>query len=65
MWLERRTVGEFLARYEPRMEQFSRALEQVEAKLGSRRKQPGGPCLSARMRDSWRLGVSESGRVLI
>ena len=56
MWLERRTMEEFLARYEPRMEQFLRALERVEAKLGSRGKQPGGPRLSTRMRDSWRTG---------
>ena len=56
MWLERRTIEEFLARYEPRMEQFLRALERVEAKSGSRGKQLGGPCLSTRMRDSWTTG---------
>jgi hypothetical protein len=39
MWLERRTIKEFLARYEPKMEQFLRALERVEAKTGSRGKQ--------------------------
>src|SRR5271163_3946715 len=54
MWLERRTMEEFLNRYEPRMEQFLRALERVEAKSGSRGKQAGGPRLSTLMRDSWR-----------
>ena len=56
MWLERRTMEEFLTHYEPRMEQFLRALERVEAKSGSREKQAGGPRLSTRMRDSWRTG---------
>jgi hypothetical protein len=56
MWLERRTMEEFLNRYEPRMEQFLRALERVEAKSGSRGKQAGGPRLSTLMRDSWRTG---------
>jgi hypothetical protein len=54
MWLERRTMEEFLARYEPKMEQFLRALERVEAK--TRGKQSEEPCLSARMRDSWKTG---------
>lgn len=53
MWLERRTMEEFLARYEPRMEQFLRTLERLEAKSGSREMQPRGPHLSTRMRDSW------------
>jgi hypothetical protein len=48
-------MEEFLTRYEPRMEQFLRALEQVEAK-SSRGKQSSGPHLSARMRDSWKTG---------
>ncbi|CZR69523.1 uncharacterized protein PAC_19423 [Phialocephala subalpina] len=39
---------------QPRMEQFLQALERVEAKSGSRGKQLSGPCLSTRMRDSWR-----------
>ena len=56
MWLERRTMEEFLTRYEPRMEQFLRALERVEARSGSKRKQARGPRLSTRMRDSWRTG---------
>ncbi|KAI9844999.1 MAG: hypothetical protein M1837_005143 [Sclerophora amabilis] len=56
MWLERRTMEEFLTRYEPRMEQFLRSVERVEATSGSRKKQAGGPSLSARMRDSWKTG---------
>ncbi|KAI9704074.1 MAG: hypothetical protein M1836_006935 [Candelina mexicana] len=56
MWLEHRTMEEFLARYEPKLEQFLRALERVEAKSESRGKQAGGPHLSTRMRDSWRTG---------
>ena len=56
MWLERRIMEEILTHYEPRMEQFLRALERVEAKSGSREKQAGGPRLSTRMRDSWRTG---------
>ncbi|KAL2811295.1 phosphotransferase enzyme family protein-like protein [Aspergillus cavernicola] len=55
MWLDRCSMEEFLALYEPRMEQFLRALEQVEKEtLGC--KQPSGPPLSTRMRDSWRTG---------
>ncbi|PSS23204.1 hypothetical protein M430DRAFT_64856 [Amorphotheca resinae ATCC 22711] len=45
MWLERRTMEEFLACYEPRLEQFLRAVER-----------PTGPHLSTKMRDSWRTG---------
>ena len=56
MWLERRSIEEFLTRYEPRMEQFLRALERVETISESRGKQAGGPCLSVRMRDSWKNG---------
>jgi Phosphotransferase enzyme family len=56
MWLERRTMEEFLARYKPRMEQFLRALERVEARSEFRGKQADGPRLSTRMRDSWRTG---------
>jgi hypothetical protein len=54
MWLERRTIEEFLAHYKPKMEQFLRALERVEAKTGSKGKQSKEPCLSAQMRDSWK-----------
>jgi len=56
MWLDRCSMEEFLARYEPRMEQFLRALERVEEESALRRKRPSGPHLSARMRDSWRAG---------
>lgn len=53
MWLEKRPVKDFLVQYEPRMEQFLRALERVETKSGLRAKSPEGPRLSARMRESW------------
>jgi hypothetical protein len=56
MWLDRCSMEEFLACYEPRMEQFLRALERVEEESALRRKQPTGPPLSTRMRDSWRTG---------
>ncbi|KAL8939465.1 MAG: hypothetical protein Q9211_002734 [Gyalolechia sp. 1 TL-2023] len=56
MWLERRTMEEFLTRYKPRMEQFLRALERVEAISEVKRKPTGGPRLSTRMRDSWSTG---------
>jgi hypothetical protein len=56
MWLERCAMEEFLTLYEPRMEQFLQALEQVEIEMASEVKQPGGPSLSTRMRDSWRTG---------
>ncbi|KAI9747050.1 MAG: hypothetical protein M1835_002246 [Candelina submexicana] len=49
MWLERRTMDEFLARYEPKLEQFLRAMQRVEAKSGSRGMQSGRPHLSTRM----------------
>ncbi|KAL6712649.1 hypothetical protein ACN47E_000526 [Coniothyrium glycines] len=51
MWLERYSMGEFLARYEPRLEQFLRALERVEA-----RSPPREPTLSIQMRESWKSG---------
>ncbi len=51
-------MDDFLASYVPRMEQFLRALERVEAKSALVR--GGGPAaklrLSARMRDSWKTG---------
>lgn len=57
MWLERRTMEDFVTRYQPRMEQFLRALERVEAMSESKGKKVGnGPRLSARMRDSWTTG---------
>ncbi|KAJ6103736.1 hypothetical protein N7486_003958 [Penicillium sp. IBT 16267x] len=56
MWLERCAMEEFLTLYEPRMEQFLRALERVEIEMALEVKQPGGPSLSTRMRDSCRTG---------
>ncbi|KAJ5101917.1 hypothetical protein NUU61_004139 [Penicillium alfredii] len=56
MWLERCAMDEFLALYEPRMEQFLRALEQVESEMALEVKQRVGLSLSTRMRDSWRTG---------
>ncbi|GKZ25558.1 hypothetical protein AbraIFM66951_001330 [Aspergillus brasiliensis] len=56
MWLERCTMDEFLTLYEPRLEQFLRALERVEMEMALEVKPPGGPSLSTRMRDSWRTG---------
>jgi aminoglycoside phosphotransferase (APT) family kinase protein len=51
MWLEHYSMQEFLDRYEPRLEQFLRALERVEA-----RSPPKDPKLSTEMRESWRTG---------
>ncbi|RDL30693.1 Uncharacterized protein BP5553_10038 [Venustampulla echinocandica] len=48
-------IEEFLARYVPKLEQFLRALERIEAKsalIG----QSEEPRLSSRMRDSWKTG---------
>ncbi|RHZ68026.1 hypothetical protein CDV55_107912 [Aspergillus turcosus] len=56
MWLERCAMEEFVALYEPKMEQFLRALERVEIQMASEVKQPGQPSLSSRMRDSWQTG---------
>lgn len=56
MWLERCAMDEFYTLYEPRMEQFLRALERVETEMASDPKQPGRPSLSGRMRESWRTG---------
>ncbi|KAJ5158675.1 uncharacterized protein N7500_008326 [Penicillium coprophilum] len=55
MWLERCSMEEFVTLYEPRMEQFLRALERVENESEFECKQLG-PSLSTRMRDSWRTG---------
>ena len=49
-------MEELMTLYEPRMAQFLQALERVEIDMVSEGKQPGGPSLSARMRDSWRTG---------
>ncbi|KAJ5969494.1 hypothetical protein N7501_005742 [Penicillium viridicatum] len=56
MWLKRYAKEDFLTLYKPRMEQFLRALERVEIEMALEVKQPGGPSLSARMRDLWRTG---------
>ncbi|KPM43197.1 hypothetical protein AK830_g3374 [Neonectria ditissima] len=53
VWLDRGAIDEFVALFEPRMEQFLRALERVEGE-SALTKQAGEPVLSARMRDSWR-----------
>ncbi|KAK2757695.1 hypothetical protein FQN54_004664 [Arachnomyces sp. PD_36] len=44
MWLNDGKEKEFMACFEPRLEQFLQALERV----------PSGPALAARMRESWR-----------
>lgn len=51
MWLENYSMQEFMARYEPRLEQFLRVLEGVEARPASTE-----PKLSIQMRDSWKSG---------
>jgi hypothetical protein len=51
VWLEIYSMREFLVRYEPKLEQFLRALERVEA-----RSPPTEPKLSTRMRESWKTG---------
>ncbi|KAJ5106666.1 hypothetical protein N7456_003341 [Penicillium angulare] len=56
VWLERCAMEEFVTLYEPRMEQFLRALEHVEIEMALKVKPPGELSLSARMRDSWRTG---------
>ncbi|KAI9759831.1 MAG: hypothetical protein M4579_002038 [Chaenotheca gracillima] len=52
MWLEHHTMDEFVTLYEPRMEQFLRALDRVETKSKLQRRS-GQQCFSTRMRDSW------------
>jgi hypothetical protein len=56
MWLEHHTMKDFLTLYEPRLEQFLRALEQVEVESGSGEGRPGKPHLSTLMRESWETG---------
>jgi aminoglycoside phosphotransferase (APT) family kinase protein len=51
MWLENYSMEEFLARYEPRLDQFLRALERVEARWP-----PTEAKLSIQMRESWKSG---------
>ncbi|XRM38326.1 hypothetical protein ABZX51_001756 [Aspergillus tubingensis] len=54
VWLERCALDEVLEFYEPRMEQFLRALARVEHQMGY--EQPDHLSLSARMRESWSIG---------
>ncbi|KAF1812898.1 hypothetical protein P152DRAFT_466235 [Eremomyces bilateralis CBS 781.70] len=56
IWVDRGSTDEFLGLYEPRMEQFLKALEWEEGELGLRRNPVGGSLLSVRMCDSWRIG---------
>ncbi|KAL2759808.1 hypothetical protein ACRALDRAFT_1074057 [Sodiomyces alcalophilus JCM 7366] len=53
VWIEDHGMDDFLASYVPRMEQFLRALENVEAKSPLEGREPR---LSTRMRDSWESG---------
>lgn len=57
-WLDRGSMGEFRKCYEPRMEQFLHALEEVEkeGKVLSASNQNSASRLSSLMRDSWRSG---------
>lgn len=50
VWLRDDEIEDFLRLFEPRKDQFIRAMERVESKLSL---PAGKPCLSARMRDSW------------
>lgn len=52
MWLERCQMDEFVALYEPRLNQFLQVLEQVEQE----REVLECHSLSTRMRDSWKTG---------
>lgn len=51
MWLEKHSMEGFMTRYQPRLEQFLRALQKVEDKTNAEDKR--GPSLSERMRESW------------
>jgi hypothetical protein len=55
MWFRKYDMNEFLARYVPRMEQFLRALQRVEAKPALARSVEQ-PCLSTCTRNSWKTG---------
>lgn len=50
-YIEKYNLSEFVAQYEPKLQQFLRALERVEA-----RSSMTGPKLSNRMRESWESG---------
>ncbi|KAM0273889.1 hypothetical protein ACHAQH_008150 [Verticillium albo-atrum] len=56
LWLDRSGMEEFRKLYEPRMEQFLRALEFVEGMRVSEEQALAQPRLSTQMRDSWRSG---------
>ncbi len=56
IWEERYSLNEFLVRYQPKMEQFLRALERLEVKSASTKGQLEEPRLSTHMRDSWKTG---------
>lgn len=56
VWLDHGSLEEFMDLYKPRMEQFLRALEQVESMSVSGAQQLAEPRLSTRMRDSWKSG---------
>ncbi len=56
IWLEQgHTMEEFITRYQPRLEQFLRALEHVEEEKTNQRPQ-SAQRLSSLMRDSWESG---------
>ena len=52
VWLETRSLGEFKAEYEPKMDRFVRILERVEARTPGAIV-PNEQPLSAKMRESW------------
>lgn len=56
VWLNRGSLEDFRTIYEPRMEQYLRALESVEDESVSEDQDDSEPLLSARMRDSWTSG---------
>ncbi|KAJ3549634.1 hypothetical protein NM208_g403 [Fusarium decemcellulare] len=56
VWLDRGSIQEFRDQYEPRMEQFLKALELLEDESVSREQHLVKGRLSTRMRDSWRSG---------
>ncbi|KAI5863959.1 kinase-like domain-containing protein [Durotheca rogersii] len=56
LWLDRGSMSEFRDLYQPRMEQFLRALELREGMSAPEGQKLAEPRLSTRMRDSWRSG---------
>lgn len=53
LWVEEDGIDDFLARYTPRLEQFLRAMERVEAKQTAALGDDGQLPLSVGMRESW------------